>query len=396
MVGTALGRPWVVAAVAAGGAAPHAEVPARFLVTLGAKMTLIVHRRAFWPKGLWEQEGDATEVVELGSATSRSEKLALQGRLAARLAGAARRGADLVAGFGSPITPALLLARCFSRRPVLTYHTQDFLEPGRYPWREVCERWVARRAGLVCSNEINRARILQSLWRLPVPPVVVPTGLPREWPFPARDLERRRAILGENREEASTLVLHAGGFSPVRCTEKIIRAAASLDSRFVLAFTASPPGSESRARIESIARETGVAGRVVCLPFLSYPELLGLIASADIGLLLYPNDGIGNFYQRPGRLTEYVGCGIPIVTSCFPGLKQLVTSHGLGAVCDPEDPAAIAAAIERVGSTAESQPERNTRLREVFRTSLCFEAGSAEYEHAWRRLLSRATRGRRG
>jgi glycosyltransferase involved in cell wall biosynthesis len=272
----------------------------------------------------------------------------------------------------------------------LIYHTQDFLEPGRHRLWEFFERQVAQRAGRVICNEPNRARFLASHYRLAEMPAVVRTGLPRDWPAPERDAGLRRGLLarvgpvggGEPR-----LIMAGGGYSPVRCTAELIEAVGRLAPRYVLVFTGMAEGSPGHRAAVDAARQAGVAGRVLFLPHLAYDELLRHMAACDVGVLLYPNDGIGNFYQAPGRLTEYLKAGLPVVASNFPGLELLALKYGLGRVCDPQSPRAIAGAIDALGSRGEAElAAERRRLRDLAQTEFAYETQAWRIEQAIRGL----------
>jgi glycosyltransferase involved in cell wall biosynthesis len=376
----------IVGAAGSSGEAPHHEVPLRFLAGHGAKVLLFTQRGCSWPAGLWPS--GALRVVELGVPRSRVAKLAWHVHLFFGL----RRGlggrAAVLAVQGSAVCPTALVAEGvrLRKRPVV-YHTQDFLEPGRYPVRGRVERAVAARARVVVVNEVNRGRALQSLYQLPTPPVVAPTALPREWPFPEPNADLRARLTRGTASQDSKVIFHIGGFSSVRCTEPLIRALGHLESRYLLVLTSSPEGSASAARIAEVAEGAGVASRLCLLPHLTFTELLAAVAASDVGCLLYANDGIGNFYQGPGRLTEYVGCGVPVVASDFPGLRCVLERHGLGATADPQEPESIARVIREVCEGGRDRQERRERLRRSFREDLCFEAGADRFLDVWEALL---------
>jgi glycosyltransferase involved in cell wall biosynthesis len=259
----------------------------------------------------------------------------------------------------------------------IVFHTQDYLEPGRHPFWAFFEKRIARKAAFVISNEPNRARFMASHYRLKNFPVVVRTALPQEWPVPERDLQLRQQLLGKiglQDAGAIRLIMAAGAYSKVRCTRELIQAVGKLDPRYVLVFTGMKPGTATYETTLNECRQAGIADRVVILPFLDYEDLLRHMAACDVGILLYPNDGVGNFYQAPGRLTEYMSAGLPSVASNFPGLELLVRKYQLGQVCDPESPSDIAEAIDRIGSLSQEDLERERlRLRKLAKTEFAYE-----------------------
>ena len=284
----------------------------------------------------------------------------------------------------APACPAawLALTGVSSRR--IVYQTQDFLEPGRYPLWEFFERRLASRAGAVICNEPNRARFMASHYRLNHVPQVVRTALPRDWPIPERSLLTRRAMLAQcgRADVPEALIVHAGGgFSTLRCSRQLYQAFGRLPDRYLLAVT-QMTGDTAEARLgKSLIQEAGIAARTIVLERLPYSELLATFAASDVGILLYPNDGIGNFYQQPGRLSEYVACGLPVVASNFPGLAAQVSHHRLGAVADPVLPDEIAQAILTLGER--SLPEREAdreRLRVLAKNELAYESDGWKLE----------------
>ncbi len=50
----------------------------------------------------------------------------------------------------------------------------------------------------------------------------------------------------------------------------------------------------------------------------------------------------------PNKLFEAMAAGVPVVASNLPGMAPIVRETGCGLVCDPTDPAAIAAALREL------------------------------------------------
>jgi glycosyltransferase involved in cell wall biosynthesis len=248
----------------------------------------------------------------------------------------------------------------------LIYHTHDFYDPASYPFQARLEAATARRCWCFLNGEFHRAYFCRSFYRLHCPILVVPPNLPAAWPIPEYSTSIRRELGAEGRDDV-LLMLH-GGPSPVRATEETFKALSLLPERYRLAITA-----ERTAELTAKLEELGIGDRVVCLGHIDYEKLLTYTASADIGIMLHANSDLGNFFQGPGRLTEYLACGLPILASHFTGLQLLTLKHHIGMCADPRSPEQIAHALLEIEAGLHSGEFARAAIREAFERSFAFE-----------------------
>jgi glycosyltransferase involved in cell wall biosynthesis len=96
-----------------------------------------------------------------------------------------------------------------------------------------------------------------------------------------------------------------------------------------------------------------------------YPEEVpGLLASMDAAVAPYPE--ASGFYFSPLKVYEYMAAGIPVVASRVGQLRSLIRDGITGLLCDPGDPAALAAALDRL----RRNPELRNRLGEASRSTV--------------------------
>lgn len=217
----------------------------------------------------------------------------------------------------------------------LVYHVHDYLDPLNHPVHAWLEKRLARRARLYFNGEFHRAYIDQTRYGFRAPILVVPPNLPSAWPIPEPSAEIRRKLGAQSSQDV--IVMHHGGWSPLRATSQLLAALAILPPRFRLVMTTdpSPPLQAEVARL-------GIEQRVACIGRQKYEDLFQYTSSSDIGILLYANNDLGNFFQAPGRLTEYLASGIPVLASHFTGLQLLMFKHGIGLSADPGSPQDVA------------------------------------------------------
>lgn len=234
------------------------------------------------------------------------------------------------------------------------YHTQDFLDPNIYKYRAKYEKLLTNRANLVVVNDKNRGFFLKTFYNLQKTPLVVRTFLPKNTPFcnycqNIRNKWLKKANLHSIIGETYHFGLHLGSFHKLRCTETLLEAYSKLPHDFIIIFTGNKEGSDSDKLLRENILRYNLKQRVGILPKLDFKDLFQLTAQADVGFLLYNNNDIGNFYQCPGRLTQYIGSGVPVIGSNSPSLELIIKGHNLGMTCDSSNAKDIAEAIYKLG-----------------------------------------------
>ncbi len=248
----------------------------------------------------------------------------------------------------------------------IVYHTHDFYDPVNHPYYARLEGRLARRATMNLNGEYHRAYFCRTMYRLRSAVHVVPPHLPADWPIPFRS-QAIRNRLGAGEPDKILLMLH-GGPSCLRATDELLAAFAMLPRRFRLAMTAEKTLSLDRDLIRR-----GIADRVKCLGRLDQIDMLSYTASADIGIMLHVNNDFGNFFQGPGRLTEYTACGLPILASHFTGLQTLVLRHNIGVCVNPKSPEEIADGLLELESGLQAGRFSHTAIRRTFLDSFAFD-----------------------
>lgn len=108
---------------------------------------------------------------------------------------------------------------------------------------------------------------------------------------------------------------------------------------------------QDRDRLLALAREPQFGGRIHILDAVVPTELLQWVSSADVGVMPNQPRTLNERLSTPNKLFESIAAGLPVVSSDFPERRRIIVDDPLGplgAVCDPEDPAALARAIRSV------------------------------------------------
>src|SRR5258708_38533043 len=128
-----------------------------------------------------------------------------------------------------------------------------------------------------------------------------------------------------------------------RGIREILQALALLPSDNPAQMMLAGPFSPAEMRTE-IMRLPGWA-RVKYLRVLDRPSVANLLSRVRLGLLVLRPEP--NFWDAMRiKLFEYMAAGIPVIASDFPLWRQIIGEAGCGLLVDPQDPQAIAGAME--------------------------------------------------
>lgn len=110
-----------------------------------------------------------------------------------------------------------------------------------------------------------------------------------------------------------------------------------------------------RAALERLAAARSVADRVTFLGRRTRAEVATLMANSDVLVVPSVPTRSGKREGLPVVIAEAMGIGLPVVASRLSGIPEIVVDGETGYLTPPGDPAAIAAALERLRVDPESR-----------------------------------------
>ncbi|NJL34635.1 MAG: glycosyltransferase family 4 protein [Chloroflexaceae bacterium] len=216
--------------------------------------------------------------------------------------------------------PALFARRLSGARALLGCHGEDFYAGD---WLLACQM-----DGAVSCSAFN-ARTVAA--RYSVQPTVIYNGIDNTlFQRVAPDTALRKELATEH------LLLYAGRLQTWKGVETAIRALPHLPTATLLIAG----DGEDRARLEQLAHDTDVRGRVRFLGAVPRTALPRLYSTADLLLATsYASETFGI------SLVEAQACGLPVVASNFGGFPEVVDDGCTGLLVPPRDPDALAVAV---------------------------------------------------
>lgn len=158
--------------------------------------------------------------------------------------------------------------------------------------------------------------------------------------------DRLRQYLGLNQDVR--IVLFQGYLQPSRGLNWLVLAAPFLDPDIVIVIMGQDQ-SGTKAQLETLIAEKGVADRVKIIPPAPYTELLDWTASADIGLaLVAPDYAKAGNVMLPNKLFEYLMAGLPVLATPGDAVSEFISTYDVGRFLASLEPETIGAAINEL------------------------------------------------
>jgi glycosyltransferase involved in cell wall biosynthesis len=167
---------------------------------------------------------------------------------------------------------------------------------------------------------------------------VVPDGAHARSPDPSVQPPRDKTVAG-----------YAGHLYPWKGVDVFVRALALAPAVWGL-IVGGHPGEADRARVDRLAQEVGVSGRLTITGLVPPADVAGHLAAASILVLPNTSSAISERFTSPLKLFEYLWFGRPIVASDLPAIREVLTDGETALLVPPGDAAALANAFERLAS----------------------------------------------
>jgi glycosyltransferase involved in cell wall biosynthesis len=207
---------------------------------------------------------------------------------------------------------------------------------GRWEWRWwllTSEALFVRVADAVITASPGYADVLARRYRIERPTVV-------------RNIPETSGS-GVTREPGEPpWAVYVGGLMPGRGLEQAIDAVALMEDMGVRMI--GPGAAQYRTHLQQRAQAAGVLERVRIEPPVPPAYVPTVLGEAIAGLCLIQPVCRSYELTLPNKLFEYAAAGVPVLASDLPVIGAIVRGNGLGEVVEPEDPAGIAAALERM------------------------------------------------
>jgi glycosyltransferase involved in cell wall biosynthesis len=265
------------------------------------------------------------------------------------------RDADLFHAQDFAAGPPAWPARWRYRRPlVLTVHTSHFLMRARRPlWRPILRRIVASADYLLAPSRelLDTALALHPHRRAELLLNAVDT----------EEFRRTAATLGPT---ARRRVIVPRRLFPKNGVEYFVRALPRIAAAVDVEAIVVGDGPE-RARLEALAAQLGVNGRLRFFGAKPHDEMPGILSSAEMAI-------VPSLMEASSvAALEAMACGVPVAASRVGGLPEIIDAS-VGTLFEPGDPEALAEAVVRALSDREGLARKGeaARRRVVDRFSL--------------------------
>ena len=195
-------------------------------------------------------------------------------------------------------------------------------------------RWLADR--VITSGEAIRSLVIEAGVR-PERAVAIPAGVDLAEFSRAGDGDAVRARLGLSRPVVGSVAMFRGS----KGHASLLDAFASVHARHPSARLLLVGDGIRRAWVEGLAKEQGLSAAVHFTGFRS--DVPDLLHAMDCFVLASTRtEGV------PGSLLQAFAAGVPAVASAIGGIPEVIADRKSGLLVRPDDPAALAEAIEAV------------------------------------------------
>lgn len=152
--------------------------------------------------------------------------------------------------------------------------------------------------------------------------------------------------IGVRPPEPPIRVLYVGMMGKGRYTSELIDVFRKLAPNYSLDLVG-PILPRDKEKFERELRKDP-EGNIRFLPPIPYSEMASLIERYHVGIALYKNTDLCNYYCAPNKVYDYLMSGVPVIANNYPGLVKVLEDGKLGACIEEVDYDNFRAALETI------------------------------------------------
>jgi glycosyltransferase involved in cell wall biosynthesis len=154
---------------------------------------------------------------------------------------------------------------------------------------------------------------------------------------------KREGVSTLSADETSKIIIYQGVLNVGRGIEQTIEALKYLpdDYRFVVVGR-----GDCSDEFQQLTKKLKLEHRVDFIGPVPFEELFRYQKNALVGICTHENLGLNYYYSLPNRLFDYMQAGIPVITSEFPDMAEIVRNNETGLVLETLEPKEVAKVLK--------------------------------------------------
>lgn len=158
------------------------------------------------------------------------------------------------------------------------------------------------------------------------------------------DLSLNERLIETSKKGQPLLILQGRGININRGAEEAVEMMRYLEGFRLLIIG----GGDVFEPLKKKIQELSFSDRITILDELPYDEMLEYTKISDLGLTLDKGGSLNYEYSLPNKLFDYIQCGLPILSSERPLIKELIEEHEIGWIQPDLSPLALATKVRSI------------------------------------------------
>lgn len=186
--------------------------------------------------------------------------------------------------------------------------------------------------------------------------------------------ELKKYLTKTKKENKIPVITYTGAAYGHRQLDLIIKAVKKIENPYVLKLFVYGP-SHSIEELNSLCLNELGEEKYSIIVDTPREELFNMVVNSDIGIVYYnPTLSIGNRYASPTKFFEYIGMGIPIVSSNNDSLIRLIDQYNLGTYVENQSVDALYHNINQLLNDKRRREKISHDELIAFHDYLCYES----------------------